>query len=61
LRLAIAAATGLFLAGCSGVNTSQSVSPMMFLVPGLGQAAPTGTPAASTTNSNPTPTLALAR
>jgi hypothetical protein len=34
--LAIPAALALFGAGCAGINTSQSVSPMDFLLPGAG-------------------------
>jgi hypothetical protein len=30
----------LIWTGCSGVNASGSVSPLMFLVPGLGQTKP---------------------
>jgi hypothetical protein len=30
----------LLVAGCSGVNATGTVSPLMFLVPGLGQTAP---------------------
>lgn len=30
----------LLVAGCSGVNATGTVSPLMFLVPGMGQAAP---------------------
>ena len=30
----------VLVAGCSGVNTTGTVSPLMFLVPGVGQAAP---------------------
>jgi hypothetical protein len=29
-------ALGLFAAGCSGINSSQSVSPMDFFLPGAG-------------------------
>ena len=35
LRLALLAALPLVGAGCSGVNTSQSVSPASFFLPGL--------------------------
>jgi hypothetical protein len=30
----------LFTTGCGGVNATGSVSPLMFLVPGLGQTGP---------------------
>jgi hypothetical protein len=30
----------LLVTGCSGVNATGTVSPLMFLVPGLGQTAP---------------------
>jgi hypothetical protein len=30
----------LLVTGCSGVNATGTVNPLMFLVPGLGQAAP---------------------
>jgi hypothetical protein len=36
LLLAMLAACALFGAGCSGVNTSQSVSPIDFFLPGAG-------------------------
>jgi pyrroline-5-carboxylate reductase len=36
LLLAMPAIFALFGAGCSGVNTSQSVSPLDFLLPGVG-------------------------
>jgi len=42
LVIAVALAMGLLGAGCSGINTSQSVSPATFLLPGFfGQAPPT--------------------
>jgi len=34
--LAITATLALFGAGCAGINTSQSVSPLDFLLPGAG-------------------------
>jgi hypothetical protein len=37
----------LLVTGCSGVNATGTVSPLMFLVPGLGQASPATMPAAS--------------
>jgi hypothetical protein len=46
LRLALLAAVPLALAGCSGINTSQSVSPASFFLPGLlKNDAPTNAPA----------------
>jgi hypothetical protein len=47
--LAIPAAVALFSAGCSGINASQSVSPLDFLLPGAGHflkvdPPPTNTP-----------------
>jgi len=36
LPLAMLAAIGLFAAGCSGINSSQSVSPLDFFLPGAG-------------------------
>jgi len=36
LWLAIPAALVLFGAGCAGINTSQSVSPLDFILPGAG-------------------------
>jgi hypothetical protein len=36
LLLAMLTAFALFGAGCSGVNTSQSVSPLDFFLPGIG-------------------------
>jgi len=47
-RLVIGLALVLSGAGCSGINTTQSVSPATFLLPGFfGQASP-ATPAVST-------------
>jgi hypothetical protein len=51
LRLAMLAAFGLFAAGCSGINSSQSVSPLDFFLPGMGHflkadPAPTNAPVA---------------
>jgi hypothetical protein len=48
-RLALLAALPLALAGCSGINTTQSVSPLDFLLPGAGHflkadPAPTNAP-----------------
>jgi hypothetical protein len=40
LHLAICGAALLAAAGCSGINTSQSVSPATFLLPGLMKADP---------------------
>ena len=34
--LAVLAVLALFGAGCSGINTSQSVSPLDFFLPGIG-------------------------
>jgi hypothetical protein len=39
----------LLVTGCSGVNATGTVSPLMFLVPGLGQVDPANNP------TNPTP------
>jgi len=36
LRLAIPAALALLGAGCAGINSSQSISPLDFLLPGAG-------------------------
>jgi hypothetical protein len=36
LLLATLAVFALFGAGCSGINTTQGVSPMDFLLPGIG-------------------------
>jgi hypothetical protein len=36
LLLAMPAMVALFGAGCSGINTSQSVSPLDFFLPGIG-------------------------
>jgi len=33
-------ATAFLVAGCSGINTTQSISPLMFFLPGLGQNKP---------------------
>jgi hypothetical protein len=39
-RLALVALLAALGAGCSGINASHSISPLMFLVPGLGKAEP---------------------
>jgi hypothetical protein len=36
LWLAIPALLALFGAGCAGINTTQSISPLDFLLPGMG-------------------------
>ena len=36
---------GLLSGGCSGINSSHSVSPLDFLLPGIGQHTDTPTPA----------------
>jgi len=47
LLTALLPALMLLGAGCSGINTSHSVSPATFLIPGFfGQAQPTGAPSA---------------
>jgi hypothetical protein len=33
-------ATAVTVAGCSGINATQSISPLMFFLPGLGQTKP---------------------
>lgn len=46
LRLALLAALPLALTGCSGINSTQSVSPASFFLPGLlKNDAPTNAPA----------------
>jgi hypothetical protein len=40
VKLAVLVLLALLVAGCSGINMRQSVNPAMFLMPGLGQAAP---------------------
>lgn len=59
----MAAALLLGASGCAGLNTTQSVSPLMFLVPGLGQVQPAAPPAFGQPQTNPTPgpQLALVR
>jgi hypothetical protein len=44
LRLAVIPAFLLVVAGCSGINTTHSVSPATFLLPGLIQADPSPAP-----------------
>jgi type IV secretory pathway TrbF-like protein len=49
--------------GCSGVNATGTVSPLMFLVPGLGQTGPTAEPspaAPPATSTEPVQILAQA-
>jgi len=45
LRLAILPVLALWVVGCRGINTTQSVSPGMFLLPGLIQTPTQTTPA----------------
>jgi hypothetical protein len=55
-RLVLVAATVLATAGagCSGINTSHSVSPATFLIPGLfGQVPAPGTPPADPATAAP--------
>lgn len=53
LRLALLAALPLAGAGCSGINTSQSVSPASFFLPGLlKNDAPTNAPTLTPVISN---------
>jgi hypothetical protein len=40
MLFALVAATALSAAGCSGINTTQSVSPASFFLPGLLKADP---------------------
>jgi hypothetical protein len=53
----------LVASGCAGLNTTQSVSPLMFLVPGLGKATPAAPPAPGEPQPTPPlgPQLALVR
>jgi hypothetical protein len=34
------AATAFVVAGCSGINTQQTINPLMFFLPGIGQTQP---------------------
>jgi hypothetical protein len=34
------AATAFLVAGCSGINTQQTINPLMFFLPGIGQTKP---------------------
>ena len=45
LRLAILPVLALWVVGCRGINTTQSVSPGMFLLPGLIQTPTQTSPA----------------
>jgi hypothetical protein len=51
------AAVAFAVAGCSGINTQQTINPLMFFLPGLGQTKPvekqpvTATQTASLTHS----------
>jgi hypothetical protein len=52
----------LFLAGCSGINSSYSVSPASFFLPGLMRLEPPkNTPTAPQPGETPASELALAR
>ncbi|HRZ38343.1 MAG TPA: hypothetical protein P5534_18520 [Candidatus Paceibacterota bacterium] len=52
----------LLTSGCGGLALSPSISPLMFLIPGLGQAQPQSVPGspASVPSEPPTPALAQA-
>ena len=53
LRLAVPAALVLTSAGCSGINSSQSISPASFFLPGLlKNDAPTNAPALTPVSSS---------
>jgi hypothetical protein len=43
-RLVVGAALSVLTAGCSGINTTHSVSPASFFLPGLMQADPPPAP-----------------
>jgi hypothetical protein len=47
--LLLAAALGLVCAGCGGLSASKSFSPLMFFLPGLGQAKPAPSPSEPST------------
>jgi hypothetical protein len=51
---ALLAATALSVAGCGGINTSQSVSPASFFLPGLLKADPPQTNAPDLLSENST-------
>jgi len=54
LLAALLPAVALLGAGCSGINTSHSVSPATFLLPGFfGQAQPLAAPSAEPTPAPP--------
>jgi hypothetical protein len=58
--LLLFAALATLSTGCSGVNATGTVSPLMFLVPGLGQTgpAPGCTPVTATPSPEPVQILA---
>lgn len=47
VALAILLVASLLGSGCGGIAASPSVSPLMFLVPGMGQAQPRPVPGSS--------------
>jgi hypothetical protein len=51
--MAIPAALALLGAGCAGINTSQSVSPLDFLLPGAGHFMKADPPATNAPDSFP--------
>jgi len=55
-------AIALLASGCGGLALSPSISPLMFLIPGLGQAQPQSAPGSpvSTPSAPPVPALAQA-
>jgi len=59
LCLAALAGSSLLLAGCGGVNASQTVSPASFLLPGLLRADPPQTNAPAATVQNPVEVAAV--
>jgi hypothetical protein len=52
-RLALMALLAALGAGCSGINASRSISPAMFLLPGLGKAETEPTKAPQSPNPEP--------
>jgi hypothetical protein len=59
--LALLAFSGLFGAGCSGINAGGSVSPATFFLPGIMKADPAPSPDAPVFASAPSVELALAQ
>jgi len=59
--LATLVAVALLASGCGGIAASPSISPLMFLIPGLGQAQPRPVPGTLLPPTSEAPDFTLAQ